>query len=296
MGSLGVLHLGSLHGHSVGDHRDVLTVPVGGVSVTSVPVTIVPGSSAALGLSDGGKVGSLGVGDLGGVLGSSVAHVSVSLGLGDGGKVNSLSVSNLGSVDDTTVGSQGSVGVHGGVDGGSGQGALVGGKVGSLGGLHLGGLQWHSVVQDDGGSGVPGSVHGTLVDAVSQTSVSGKVGSLGSGDLGGVLGHSSDGGVGSQVGGTGSLDLGGVNWDSVVANHDRGVGVCPRSSGVSPGSGTVGPGGRVQHLRLVGDSGSPATQAGSNAQSGNNLKRRVRKWLVYFVVTTGDTWRWRQRH
>lgn len=233
MGSLGVLDLGSLDRDSVGDHGHVLAVPVAGVGVTSVPlsvptpvvVAIVPGSVAALGLSDGSEMCSLGVCYLGSIGGNDSAVCLVSLGLGDRRKVHVLGVSNLSSVDDTAIGSKRGVSVDGRVGGLSGQSAVVGSEMGRPSGLDLRGVQWHSVVDDDrSGVGVPRAVGGSLVDAVSQTGMGGEMGSLGSLDLGSVVGHSGDGGMSSQVSSPRSLDLRGVDWDSVVSDHDRRVG------------------------------------------------------------------------
>lgn len=282
--SLGVLHLRGLDGHSIGDHGNVLSVPVAGVSVTSVPgsvptsvvVSIIPSSVAALGLSDGGEMGGLSVGNLGGIGGDDSVVSSVTLGLGDRAEVNSLGVSYLSGIDDTAIGSEGSVGVVGGsvqsrssaIDTG------VGSKVFSLGSLNLRGLNWDSVVQDDGGSvGVlqPGAVQGSLVQAVSaSSSVGGKVLGLGSLHLGRILRNSGDGGMSVEVSGTGSLHLGGINWHSIVSDHDRGGivhwGVSPRST-VSQGIVAS-----VQDLGVVRNR-RPRGGAGDHAQSGNNLRR-----------------------
>lgn len=257
--SLGVLHLGCLHGNSVDDHGNVMVVPVAGVGVTSVPmsvpatvvVSIIPSSGAALGLSNGREMGRLGVGDFGGIGGC--GGVSVSLGLGDGRKVHSLCVGDLSSVDDTAIGSQGSVRVDGSVDGLAGESAVVGSQVLGAGSLDLGGVQWHSLVDDNGGSAVPGR---SLVDVVSETSVGGEMLSLSGGNLGGVVGHSGDGGMGGQVSGAGSLHFGGVDWDSTMTDHNWGSTVIDwggRIVGrlVSPGSAVCQRSSVVVHLRLV---------------------------------------------
>lgn len=256
--SLGVLHLGSLHGHSVDDHGNVLVVPVAGVGVTSVPmsvpatvvVSIIPSSGAALGLSDGREMGSLGVGDFGSIGGC--GGVSVSLGLGDGRKVHSLCVGHLSGVDNTAIGSQGSVRVDGGVDGLAGQSTVVGSQVLGAGSLDLGGVQWHSLV-DENGSAVPGR---PLVDVVSETSVGGEMLSLSGSDLGGVVGDSGDGGMGGQVSGASSLHFRGVNWDSTMADHHWGGTVIDWGGRVvcglvSPGSAVCQRGSVVVDLRLV---------------------------------------------
>lgn len=282
VGSLGVLDLGGLNWDSVVDHGNVLAVPVGGVGVTSVPLVvplsvptsvvlaIIPSSSTALGLSNSGEVSSLGVRNFGGVSGHGSVW-GVSLSLGNSGKVHVLGVGNLSGIDNTAVGSERSVSVDGSIGGVcvmSGQGTVHGSKVGSLGSLHFGGILGHSVVDDRGG--VPVVVSRTLVDAVSQTSVSGEMLSLGGLNFGCVLRNSCDGGMSGQVSSASSLNFRGVDWDAVPSDHD-GSSMIGRSGimdgRIRPWSAVCG----VQDLRLVRDGRSPASQTGGDAQSGNNL-------------------------
>lgn len=266
VGGLCVLHLGGLHWHSISDHKDVLAVPVrGGVSIssspvsiipTSVPVSVVPSSVAALRLSDSGKVSGLSVCHFGGIGGNDSSVRGVSLSLGDSGKVHGLGMGYFCGIDNSAIGSKRSVRVHWGVsvDGGicvSGQSAIVSSKVLGFGSLYLGCIQWDSVVNSDGGA-IPGRA---LVNAMSETSMGSKVLCLGGSNLRCVLGNSSDGGVGSQMGSTGMLDFGGINWDAVVANHNRRCNVVHWGChimdwGISP-RGTVGQRSRVEELRLV---------------------------------------------
>lgn len=301
VGSLSVLDLRSLDWDSVGDHGNVLAVPVGGVGVTPVPLvvplavptsivlSIVPGSGTALGLSNSGKMSSLGVRNFGSIGGDGSVR-GVSLSLGNSGKVHVLGVGNLSGIDNTTVGSERSVSVDGSIGGIcvlTSQGTVDGSKVGSLSSLDFGGILGHSIVDDRGG--VPVVVSGTLVDAVPQTSVRGEMLSLSSLNFGCVLGNSCNGGMCGQVGSAGSLNFRGVDWDAVPSDHNGSsrcvVGVVGRSGIMDGGIRPWGAISGVQDLRLVRDGRSPTSQTGGDAQSSNNLwvQERGLQWDAWVI-------------
>lgn len=169
--------------------------------------------------------------------------MSTAGGLSDGGKVSSLSVLDLGGVDwDSIVdhwdGIVAGVVGRGVVSWASVVGGSVSGKVGGLSVLDLGGIYGHSVVDLDGGSSMSpwGSVRlagpqGSLMQMVEGTGfgVSVSVGDLSSGYFGGVMGHTVSGdsvgpwgGVGHWGGHMGVRD----SWGTMVSVRDGRIVVC----------------------------------------------------------------------